>query len=380
MFANFGIGTLVGVAAVALVTVARSGHELPVYPSYYPHEIRIESVAPDRAAEMLRGGKIHAHVGSGLALAGALPDGIAAVESLGAYVVVQVNPASPLAQDQPAACALAETVVGDLGRRTGGFVFHPYPVTPFHGDYLNHVDLAEAARARLREAPSPARDLKLKAVDAPAMSLVRPEWQALGSEWDVAIETIDAGPLVASATFAVNGWLGPGWVRDGWYHAHRILAGAGDDPERTRRTDALLVRLQAADYAGPIERINLERDLVRSLAGDCRRVVAGYTVKRESINTEFSAGIENIAYDAIEGLSSPMFVRTVKLKDFPWNGWLVLGTDTRPDAAWNPIAGLTDPFGRLMWFALGDPAVLPSPYESAWVLNRVSDVQPTPSR
>jgi hypothetical protein len=371
---------LAAVTTAALVTVARSGHELPVYPSYYPHEIRVESMSADRAADLLRSGKIQAHVGPGLAFAGDLPQGIAAVESLGAYVVVHVNQASLLASDEPSACALGEAVVGDLAGRGEGFTFHPYPVTPFHGDYLHHVDLAEAAKARFRGRPPPARDLKLKAIDAPAASFVRPEWRASGSEWDVAIETIDAGPLVASATFAVNGWLGPGWVRDGWYHAHRILAGAGDDPERTRRTDALLVRLQAADYAGPIERINLERDLVRSLAGDCRRVVAGYTVKRESINTEFSAGIENIAYDAIEGLSSPMFVRTVKLKDFPWNGWLVLGTDTRPDAAWNPIAGLTDPFGRLMWFALGDPAVLPSPYESAWVLNRVSDVQPTPSR
>ena len=51
-----------------------------------------------------------------------------------------------------------------------------------------------------------------------------------------------------------------------------------------------------------------------------------------------------------------MFLRTVKLKDFPWNGWLQLGLDARPSAAWNPIGGFTDEFGRLMWFAVGDPA------------------------
>ncbi len=59
------------------------------------------------------------------------------------------------------------------------------------------------------------------------------------------------------------------------------------------------------------------------------------------------------------GFNSPIFLRTVKLKDFPWNGWLALGIDARPAAAWNPIGGFTDPFGRLMWFALGDPAADP---------------------
>ena len=59
-------------------------------------------------------------------------------------------------------------------------------------------------------------------------------------------------------------------------------------------------------------------------------MVAGYTVKREYVNVEFSAGIENIGYDAIEGLPRPIFIRTVKLKDFPWNGWLALGIGSQP--------------------------------------------------
>ncbi|HJS62889.1 MAG TPA: hypothetical protein VJ800_14170, partial [Pseudolabrys sp.] len=108
----------------------------------------------------------------------------------------------------------------------------------------------------------------------------------------------------------------------------------------------------------------------------CRMRVAGYTVKREYLSTAFTAGIENIAYDSVTGFNSPMFIRTVKLKDFPWNGWLALGIDAAPKAAWNPIAGFTDNFGRLMWSAVGDPALIPSPNESAWMLNRISDVKP----
>ena len=140
--------------AATLATVARSGHELPVYPSYYPHEIQIETVAPESAAELLRGGKIHAYVGPGLRFPGDLPDGIGAVSSLGSFVVVWINPASPRAKDEPAACALAQAVVRDFAGRGGDFIFHPYPVTPLHGDYLHYVDLAEDAKARLLDRKS----------------------------------------------------------------------------------------------------------------------------------------------------------------------------------------------------------------------------------
>ncbi|PYN17523.1 MAG: hypothetical protein DME05_04355, partial [Candidatus Rokuibacteriota bacterium] len=65
---------------------------------------------------------------------------------------------------------------------------------------------------------------------------------------------------------------------------------------------------------------------------------AGYTVRREALNVEYSEGVENIAYDALTGLNSAIFIRDVKLKDFPWNGWLRLGVETKPTSAWNPVA------------------------------------------
>jgi hypothetical protein len=65
----------------------------------------------------------------------------------------------------------------------------------------------------------------------------------------------------------------------------------------------------------------------------------------------------------------------VKLKNFPWNGELALGIDARPDAAWNPIAGFNDRFGRLVWSAIGDPALFSAPYDVGWMLNRIADVQ-----
>ena len=367
--------------AVSAVTIARGGHELPVYPSYYPHEIEIATLGSEQAAERLLAGKLHAYVGGTLPPASAPADKVTSVESLGAFVIVRLNPESPLASDEASACAGTAAVIRDLAAN-GGAVIHPYPVTPFHGDYLNHAERAEAARQRLLRAdatPLPGK-LALRAQSALARSLVPPGRLAEGLRWDAALEEVSAAGLVADATVVLNGWQGPRWVKSGWFHAYRLLAGSIADPARRQEVDSTVERLQAADLEGAVERVNLERHLVQLIASDCRTVVAGYTVKREQLNVEFSAGVENIGFDSLQGLASPMFLRTVKLKDFPWNGWLQLGLEARPASAWNPIGGFTDEFGRLMWFAVGDAAAVPSPYDSTWMLNRISDVEASPKR
>jgi hypothetical protein len=134
--------------ALLLAPIARSGHEQPVYPSYYPHEIEIATVEPKAAAELLGRGKLHAYVGAVPGFATAPGKDIAAVPSLGALVVVKLNPKSALAKDDAAACGLVAAVARALAARGGDAVAHPYPVTPLHGDYLLHADLAEAAKAR----------------------------------------------------------------------------------------------------------------------------------------------------------------------------------------------------------------------------------------
>jgi hypothetical protein len=361
------------VLGAVLVTVARGGHELPIYPSFYPHEIEIKSLAPEEAAQPLRDGKIQAYVGSGLSFAGAPPADIRVIESLGSFIVVHVNPASARAQDDASACAVVKTVLRALAGQSN-FIPHPYPVTPFHGDYLHHVDLAAAAMARFSPHETPVDGLKIAARGSLAQS--QPEWSAHDTDWDAKVDEVDAAELVASTIFSVNGWLAPPWVRTGWFHAERLLADAARESSRTERIGSDLQRLKAGDFTGLAERINLERDLVTLLTAGCRKIVAGYTVNREYVNVEFSAGIENIGYDSIAGLHSPIFIRTVKLKDFPWNGWLALGIDGKPAAAWNPIGGMVDPFGRLLGFTVGDPALLPSPYESGWMLNRIADLPP----
>ena len=368
-------------AALLVAAMARGGHELPVYPSYYPHEIEIRTIAPEAAADLLRAGKLHAYVGGAPDFAGSPPNTMNVAQSLGSFVVVRLEPESLLARNEASACGAAETIVRDMAARAGGgaFTAHPYPVTPWHGDYLNYVDRADDARRRIlgSRAPPQHAAIRVHAGSALARSLVRAEWLAQAPPFDATVEEVDVSGLVADATTASNGWLGPRWVRSGWFHAYRVLGGSLRDAAAVEKAQADVARLQAADQ-GALERIHLERELVQSLVADCRTMVAGYTAKRELFNAEFSAGIENVAYDALEGLSSPMFLRTVKLKDYPWNGSLSLGIAARPNAAWNPIGGFTDPFGRLAWYAIADPALVPSPYEAAWTLNRISDVDISP--
>jgi len=359
---------------VSLSPGARSGHELPVYPSYYPHEIVIETIDRTAAGRELSAGKLHAY----LSKSPVIPAGAANLEwvaSLGSLVLLSINPSSAASEER--ACAVARGLLRKMHEDGGELIVHPYPVTPMHGDYLDHADLAEAAAARyLAGASEDLGGLKVRAEGGSA-SLIRPELLANGEDWDAAITAIDVGHLVASAMFSTNAWLGPRWVRMGWYHAYRVLADTVDEARR-RRVEEDVQRLTSERYEGAVARINLERDLLATLTASCRTLVAGYTLKRNYFNDEFSAGVENIGYDALEGFVSPMFLRTVKLKDFPWNGWLRLGIDVPGKAAWNPVAGFGDEFGRLMWFAVGDPALLPSPYDAGWTLNRFSQVSAAP--
>ena len=368
------------IAALLVSPVARSGHEQPVYPSYYPHEIEIATIGPQRAGELMRAGKLHAYVGGAPDFPSARPDNIGTVASLSSFVIIRLNGESTVAKDEGSACAAASAIVRAMGAKGGELNVHPYPVTPFHGDYLNHADRADAARQRLFAAPSLRDDLKIRTPSSLVRSLIRPDWLSEGTQWDALVEEVSASALVAESTVVLNGWLGPRWVRSGWYLAYRLLGGSVTELERKQEVDAVVDRLETAAYDGAVERINLERKLVGLLSSGCRTMVAGYTLKREYFNADFSAGIENLSFDALEGFASPMFLRTVKLKDFPWNGWLQLGLGTRPVSAWNPVGGFTDEFGRLMWFAAGDAAAIPSPYDATWTLNRISEVEASPIR
>ena len=364
-------------ALFAASAVIYGGHEMPVYPSYYPQEIRVETVAPQAAAQLLQDAKIHAYVGDERVFDKSTPKSIGYVDSLGAYVVLSLNRSPELTNDRRSACDLRDGMVQRLSKaRVESFVFHPYPVNPFHGDYLQHYDLAQTARKRyLDMAKSSPVQMKLKAEGELAAQLAAPYGQANASEWDATVVEIAVARLLSSERYQLNGWLAPPWPKQGWFHAYLLLGESLRDPQTKARAEVAAQRLRTGEYQQPEERLNLERELISLLTSDCSTTVVGYATRRQYFNTDFSAGIENIAYDSHAGFNSAIFIRTVKLKDFPWNGWLRLGIDGSPTAAWNPIAGFTDEAGQLIWWALGDPALFPAPYADGWELNRIVDVR-----
>lgn len=340
-------GALAGVVAASIVAPAEAGHELSFYPSFSPQEITIETVAPAVAARRLQDSSLHAYVGADPFAGGAVPNDVAGADSFGSYVVVRIDPA--VVKERAERCALADDVRARLASATPDFVVHAHPVTPYHADYLDQFDRAAAATKAIIRHPAGA---------------ARP------GDAGVTVERIDLATLLASEWSETNGWIGPPWVKAGWYHAYLLEAPTVSDPTSRRLIEATYRRLVSGAYESLRARIELERALVRALGSGCERNVAGYTVKREYTSAEYSQGVENAGWDAQTGLGSAIFVRTVKLKDFPWNGWLRIGTPGAPSAAWNPIGGFTDPAGRLIWAAIGDPALIPAPRSGGWLANR----------
>ncbi|MFQ5915778.1 MAG: hypothetical protein ACE5JS_21605 [Nitrospinota bacterium] len=366
-------------AGVALVFViffagwapARAGHGVVHIPSSYPQEIRIETMDPASAAAFFQTKTLHAYIGSTPRFTGSVPDHLKSVESLDSFLVLTFNRASEAFRQRESRCAAGGGILAALAGGSQNVVFHPYPVTPYHPDYLHHADRVQDSKEALRGQGAIKVRLKFRARGRQAEALVRSRWQLDRDKWDVRLEEVPVNHLMSTRGVHLNGWLGSPWMKEGWFHAYRLLASAVTDPEEKRTTDAIYRRLVRGEYDDLNKRLNLERRLIANLTRGCDRMVVGYSLRREYYNDDFSAGVENLAFDSHLGLNSPIFVRTVKLKDFPWNGWIRLGINEKPEAAWNPIAGFTDGPGRLIWATVGDPALLPLPYNASWIPNRI---------
>jgi hypothetical protein len=347
-----------------------AGHQVGHYPSFYPDEVRISTLDPVAAGKGLAEEFLHAYIGTPPTFSGPLPPHLKSAKSLGSLLVLTLDAASPRLAAADARCAVARSILAGLrDAQTDRFVFHPYPVTPYHADYLHHLDHIEAAFADLGGAVA-ATAPRVRAKGRLAETILRARWDAPGDGADVALEAVPIENLLASAEVWFDGWSGPPWIREGWYQAYRLLAPGLDATQREalNRHYLPLILGQTRSFA---EHVNLERLLVGGLVGSCRQMVAGYVQREEFFDDRYPEGIENIGYDALRGLNAPVFIRTVKLKDYPWNGKLHLGVPDRAEAAWNPIAGFTDATGRLIWSAIGDPALIPFPSNASWMPNRV---------
>ena len=153
-WAHRGRAFILLVICVLWAAPSGAGHELPFSPSYYPQEIRIQTLLPAAAVPLLKSAGLHAYVGADPLAGGRAPADLKPVESLGGYVVVTFNPGSQAAANRESRCAAARRIAKSLGQVPGLYVPHPYPVTPYDIDYLEHFDLAQSAKQAYAAAPA----------------------------------------------------------------------------------------------------------------------------------------------------------------------------------------------------------------------------------
>ncbi len=354
-------------AVVIASPSAQADHEISYYPSFYPQEIRLEPLDPEAAARefVSKTDPLHAYVGTAPRFSGQIPEHLKSVESLKSLITVSVNPQSSRLQNREARChAIGQAAVALAAQPD--VVIHPYPITPFHADYLGHADRVSPSKARREPIEAAAPTFRAGA----DLSLLSPQAHVQATDWDVSLDEISVSALLIKAGIGFNDWPAPPWTKEGWFQAYQLLRPAISQASDREQADELYERLTHNEFRDRIEQLNLERRLLAALIGSCERAVVGYRLRQEFYTDDFSNGIENIAADSQSGLNSAVFLRTVKLKDFLWNGWLRIGVYPRATAAWNPIAGFTDAAGRLVWSTVGDNAFLPIPYNSRWVKNR----------
>jgi hypothetical protein len=346
----------------------RADHEVSYFPSFYPHEIRIEPLDPEGAAREFvnKTDPLHVYVGTAPRFSGQIPEHLKSVESLKSLITISVNPQSSRLQGREARCNAIEQATAGLAAPPD-FVMHPYPITPYHADYLGHADRVFPGKATREPTDTTAPAFRAGA----DLSLLPPQARIQETDWDVSLDETSVSALQIEAGVAFNDWPAPPWTKEGWFQAYQLLRPAIGQANDRERADELYERLTHNGFRDRTEQLNLERELLAALIGSCERAVVGYRLRREFYSDDYSDGIENMAVDSQSGLNSAVFLRTVKLKDFLWNGRLRVGIYPRPTAAWNPIAGFTDAAGRLVWSTVGDNAFLPIPYNSRWVQNRV---------
>jgi hypothetical protein len=366
---------LAGAALAAALVLASgqsgAGHSVGHFPSYYPDEIRIDVVDPEAAAKGLADATVHAYVGAAPKFSGPVPAEVKSLKSLGSLLILSFDAASTRFQSAEARCTAAGGILARLrDGKDAGFVFHPYPVTPYHADYLHHLDRVEAAVGAVGTGSAPPA-VAVGAKSGLAQAIVQARLGSVARAADVVLEVVPVDDLISAASVQFSGWTGPPWIKEGWFHAYRLLAPALDAKDRPVAEKAYDRLIHGELRGGLAERVDLERRLVAALGHGCTRVVVGYALREEYFNESYPPGIENIAFDAVGGFNAPVFIRTVKLKEYPWNGKLNLGVPRASDSAWNPVAGFTDPTGRLMWAAVGDPAMIPFPINASWMPNRV---------
>src|SRR5262245_17658773 len=231
-----GIALAVGI--IAFGGQGGAGHSVGHFPSYYPDEIRVDVVDPEAAARGLADETLHAYVGAVPKFTQPIPSHVKSVRSLGSFLVLSLDRASERFATAEDRCVTARSVTAVLGKESAGrFTFHPYPITPYHADYLHHVDRIEAAKGAVGTGPAQAAPTSVGARGGLAETIVQGRFGAAADRSDVVLQEVPVDDLIFTAGVRLDGWSGPPWAKEGWFHAYRLLSPALDDASRAEVDD-----------------------------------------------------------------------------------------------------------------------------------------------
>ena len=277
------------------------------------------------------------------ALPGRCPEHVKSVKSLGSFLVLSFNAASARFASADARCTAARGILAALREENaGGFVFHPYPVTPYHADYLHHLDRIEAVVGALAAVLLRQTALKVSAKgptgrdDRPARA-----WRHAADGADVTSRRCRS-TTCSPGQARFDGWSGPPWIKEGWFHAYRLLA-PGLDAARARGASTRpMSRLIRGETRSLAEHADLERRLVgRARRRPAGALVAGYVLKEEFFNDSVSGGRREHrlrlarAASTRRSSSAPSSSRTI-----PGTASCILACAEPAEAAWNPVGGV----------------------------------------
>src|SRR5260370_2479578 len=142
-------GLVLGLVCAVVIASpsAQADHEVSYYPSSRPQETRLEPLDPEAAARefISKTDPLHAYVGTAPRFSGQIPEHLKSVESLKSLITVSVNPQSSRLQNREARCHAIGQAPLALAPPPA-VVIHPYPITPFHSDYLAHSHPASPSK------------------------------------------------------------------------------------------------------------------------------------------------------------------------------------------------------------------------------------------
>ena len=148
------------------------------------------------------------------------------------------------------------------------FVAHPWPVTPYHDDYVQQYDLAQRARER-----APGAVPTVRATGALARALAA-GGITVADGADAVVEEITLPSLLDGVETRLAGWHGPPWLKEGWFQAWLLQAPALPPAARREAEDTFRRRTEGGARTAA-ERINLERRLVAQATSRMRARGAG---------------------------------------------------------------------------------------------------------